>query len=222
MPEEEQDYSRPAESHRIVIPNEVATPRSSSRKQSLQRRCWLCCAFTSTLIFITGIVLLILFLTVFKVKKPTVSFTSLTIAGLEGVNLFNLGNSANLTVVVDVSVKNPNVASYKFKNGTTEMYYKKVQVADAHIPSGNAKARKTMHMNVTADFMLSNIASVDGLVSDLMNGSLPLQTSTSLKGKVNIINIVKKKVAVKVNCSLTFLIANQTLQDLKCKSDVDL
>lgn len=165
---------------------------------------------------------MILFLTVLKVKKPKIKLKNFTIKGLDDVNPLNLVPTTNLTLIADLSVKNPNIASFKFKNGTTEIYYKNVQVVDAQIPPGNAKARKTIRINVTMDFMLEKILSVPGLVGDLTVGSMPLKTKTGIKGKVDIIGIIKKTVAVKLNCSLIFIIANQTIRDQKCDSSFDL
>ncbi|KAL8088896.1 hypothetical protein AgCh_038601 [Apium graveolens] len=222
MTEEVQENSLPRESHRIVIPNEIVSPRSIIKKERLEKRYKLCCACTFLAIFIIGFILVILFLTVFKVKKPKINLTSMKIKGLQGANPFNLAPITNLTAIADVSVKNPNIASFKIKNGTTGIYYEGVQVADSQIPRWNAKAKKTTDINVTMEFMLQKILSVSGLVEDLTAGSIPLNTKTRIKGNVDIIGIIKKTIAVKLDCNFKFLIANQTIQNHKCNSTVKL
>lgn len=222
MTDEDQENSLPRESHRIVIPNQIVSPRSIIKKERIERRCKLCCACTLVTIFIIGLILVILFLTVFKVKKPKIKLRSVKIKGLTGANPFNLAPITNLTTIADVSVKNPNIASFKIKDGTTGIYYKKVQVADGQIPRWNVKAKKTTDINVTMEFMLQKILSVSGLVGDLTSGSIPLDTKTRIKGKVDILGIIKKTVTVKLDCNFRFLMANQTIQNQKCNSTVKL
>ncbi|KAK1356447.1 Immunoglobulin-like fold containing protein [Heracleum sosnowskyi] len=222
MTEEDREDSLPRESHRIVIPNEIVTPRSSIKKERRERICKRCCACTCVTIVIIGLILMILCLTVFKVKKPKLKLKSVTIEGLKGLNPFNPSPTTNLTLMADVSVKNPNIASLKIKNGTTEIYYKNVQVADSQLPPGNVKAKKTTDLNVTVDFILQNLLNVSGLVADLMAGSMPLDTKTRIKGKVDVIGIIKKTIEVKLDCNFKFVIANQTIQNQKCDTTVSL
>ena len=54
---------------------------------------------------------------------------------------------------------------------------------------------------------------------DLTAGSLAV-AKTSIRGRVEIIEIVKKTVGVKLNCTSTVVIADQTVRDQKCTKSV--
>ncbi|KAL8088897.1 hypothetical protein AgCh_038602 [Apium graveolens] len=218
MVEKEQESPLAPHSHRITIANDTATLQSPDdiEKRRLRRRCTKCCGCTSAVIAIVGVILLVLFLTVFKVKDPKINLNYVTIRGLQGVNPLNLVPNTNLTIIADVSVKNPNIASFKFKNATTDIYYENVLIGEAQIPEGNAKAKKTFQMKINIDFMLEKLVGVPRLVGDLTTGSLSLTTKTSIRGRVEIVDIVKKTVGVKMDCSSTVIIADQSVQNQKC------
>ena len=55
---------------------------------------------------------------------------------------------SNISLIADVSVKNPNVASFKYRNITTNLYYYGTVVGDARGPTGRAKAHRIMRMNI--------------------------------------------------------------------------
>lgn len=223
MVEKEQENPLAPESHRISIANESVMPQPTEEeieKKRVRRRFVQCCGCTSAVLVILGVILLVLFLTVFKVKDPKINLKNVTIMGLQGVDPTNLVPNTNLTIIADVSVKNPNIASFKYKNATTEIYYENVLIGEAHIPQGNAKAKKTIEMKVTTNFLLDKISSVPRLAGDLTTGTLTLITKTSIRGRVEIIEIVKKTVGVKMDCSSTFNIANQSVQDQKCTKSV--
>lgn len=224
MVEKEQESPLAPQSHRITITNDTAAPQSMDdvEENRLRRRCIQCCGCTSAVIVIGGLILLVLFLTVFKVKDPKITLNYVTIRGLQGVNPSNPLPNTNLTLIADVSVKNPNIASFNFKNATTEIYYENVLIGEAQIPEGNAKAKKTFEMKVDIDFMLEKISGVPRLAGDLRTGSLLLITKTSIRGRVEIIDIVKKTIGVKMDCSSTVVIADQTVQDQKCTKYVKI
>ncbi|KAK1356446.1 Immunoglobulin-like fold containing protein [Heracleum sosnowskyi] len=214
----EQERPLASHSHPITIPNDTSMLPSTDdvEKTRLRRRCVKCCGCTSAVIVIAAIILLVLFSTVFKAKDPKINLNYVTIRGLQGVNPLNLVPNTNLTIIADVSVKNPNIASFKFKNATTDIYYENVLIGEAHIPEGNAKAKKTFEMKINLDFMLQKIVGVPRLVGDLTTGSLLLTTTTSIRGRVEIIDIIRKTVGVKMDCSSTVIIADQTVQNHKC------
>ncbi|KAK1372329.1 hypothetical protein POM88_028522 [Heracleum sosnowskyi] len=51
---------------------------------------------------------------------------------------------------------------------------------------------------------------------------LPVNTRSNIRGKVEIIKIIKKKAGVKVNCSLTVNLSGQDYKDLDWKRSVSL
>lgn len=224
MTDKEQVKPLAPEAHRIAINNTTTAPPIESYKKPGNRKCLNCCACTTAVFVILGVVTLVLMLTVFKVKDPELKLNYVTIKGLEGINPLNPLSTVNLTIIADLSIKNPNVASFKFKNATTSVYYEDVLIGEVRTPQGIAKARRTFQMKATIDFMLEieDIVRVPRFLGDLMTGSLPVSSQTSIRGKVEMIKIIKKTVGVRMDCTLKYIVAKEEIQDQKCKKYVSL
>ncbi|KAL2517210.1 Late [Abeliophyllum distichum] len=187
------------------------------------RKCLTCCGCTTAIFLIPVMIILVLVFTVFRVKDPVIKMNNVKIQGLDVITRTNnLHLGVNLTVEADVSVKNPNVASFKFSNTTTSLYYDGYVIGEARIPAGQAKARRTLDMNVSIDVMMDKLLVVPRLKSDLASGALPISSYTKISGKVKIIHIIRKHVVVKLNCTMTVNISSQAIQDQNCKRRISL
>ncbi|XVF33249.1 hypothetical protein REPUB_Repub17cG0152700 [Reevesia pubescens] len=181
-----------------------------------------CCGCISALMIIPAVVIIILIFTVFRVKDPTIKMNGVTVTNLELINGTTPRPGSNISLIADVSVKNPNVASFKFRNTTTTLYYYGTVVGDARGPAGSAKARRTMRMNITVDIITDRLLASPNLVADVSSGTLTMSSYSRIGGRVNMLNIIKKHVTVTMNCSMTVNISSQAIQEQKCKRKVDL
>ncbi|KAG2681021.1 hypothetical protein I3843_11G125200 [Carya illinoinensis] len=181
-----------------------------------RRRCIKCCGCFTALFLILAVVLLVLAFTVFHIKDPVIRMNSVT---LQHLNL----TTSTATILADVSVKNPNAVAFRYGNSTTTVYYREERVGEGTIPHGKAKARRTQRMNMTMYIMLDKIFSAPSYSSDSSSGALPMSTFTKLSGRVKILKISKKNVVVQMNCTLTYNVMSQAIQDKKsCRSRVNL
>lgn len=212
----EQERPLAPEAHRITINHD------DDDKKHYRNSCLKCCGCAMVVFGIIGITMLILMLTVFKVKDPTVNLNYVTLKGLESANIFNLLPTTNVTIEADMSIKNPNAAAFEFKNAVTGIYYENVLIGEAKTPKGTAKANKTFRLTITIDVMLQTFLRVPRFLGDLTAGEMPVSTRSSIRGKVEVLNIIKKKVGVKLDCSLTVLLASQNFKDLNCKRSVSI
>lgn len=198
---------------------------SDDQLMKIQRRrrgaiCCGCCVATTVVI---GLLILILALTVFKVKDPTLTFNSVKIVGLDAAvkNRGSNNSGLNMTFVSDISIKNPNAAGFKFTNATTDLFYNGVLIGEVLSPPGNVGAHKTIHMNVTIDVMVDTVSRVSSFPSDVIAGQMPIGTYTDIRGRVNVLGI-KKHVDVELNCTMTVVLATQAITDKVCKQTVHL
>ncbi|XP_077210471.1 late embryogenesis abundant protein At1g64065-like [Tasmannia lanceolata] len=184
------------------------------------RRCIICCGCCTAVLVILGIVILVLALTVFRVRDPEMTMNSVKIDQLT----FRLDTppALNMTIMANISVKNPNAASFKFGNSTTFLSYRGTTVGEARIPAGKASARRTLHMNVTVDVLADKLLGVANLYSDIASGALPVSSYSKIGGRVNLLNIFKRHVTVMMNCTMTVSVSNQAIQDQKCNQRVKL
>ncbi|XVE77212.1 hypothetical protein DITRI_Ditri13aG0043400 [Diplodiscus trichospermus] len=181
-----------------------------------------CCGCIAALIIIQAVVIIILIFTVFRVKDPSIKMNNFTITHLELINGTIPKPGSNISLIADISVKNPNVASFKYRNTTTTLYYYGTVVGDARGPGGRARARRTMRMNITVDMITDRLLASPNLTSDVNSGTLTMSSYSRIGGRVNMLNIIKKHVTVRMNCSMTVNISSQAIQEQKCKRKVDL
>ncbi|XP_027115310.2 uncharacterized protein LOC113763684 [Coffea eugenioides] len=220
----ERDQVRPLApaSERQISDDEEAT---SYFKGASKKRCIKCCGFISALLLLQAVVVIVLIFTVFKVKDPVIRLNGVTIDKLELVNGTN-GTTpkpgSNMTLTADVSVKNPNYATFKYQNASTSLFYHGMLVGEAHTLPGKSKARRTLRMNVTVDFIMDKLLSSPMLKSDVGSGLLPMTTYTRVGGRVNMLNIFKKHVVVRMNCTVAANITSRTIQSQECKRKVKL
>lgn len=173
-------------------------------------------------LLLLAILIIVLIFTVFRVKDPVITMNGVRITKLELSNTMTLQTRANMSLVADVSVKNPNVASFRYSNTTTSLYYRGVMVGEARGPPGRAKARRTIRMNVTIDVITDRVVSSPDFTTDLGSGLMTMSSFSRVPGQVKILNLFKRHVVVKMNCSTTFNISTQAIKEQSCIRKVKL
>lgn len=184
-----------------------------------KRRCIICCGCSTAIFLLLAIVVLVLVLTVFRIKDPIMTMKSVR---LDGMNIGSNPSALNMTLTAGVSVKNPNVASFKFGDGMAHVSYKEKIIGEGRIPAGRALARRTLLMNVTVVVIIDQIFGDSDIVKDAISGNVTVNSYTKLGGKVNLLNIFKKRAVVEMNCTITMSVVNQSIVDQKCKESVKL
>ncbi|KAG1335124.1 late embryogenesis abundant protein [Cocos nucifera] len=231
MEELEKDQAKP-----LAYPSTPATPfngtiggeEESSRWNSSQylrkRRCLLfCCGCCSAAVILLGFTILVLSLTVFRIKDPTLTMNAIHVRGLD----VGLGTdhplSLNATLTADVSIKNPNVASFGFESSVTEFYCKRKTLAVAYAPGGHVSSHRTLRMNVTVDVLADKVAELSNITSNFLFGeTVNLTSYTDLKGRVNVLGIYKRDLDVMINCSMTLDLSliDQEVANKVCQATV--
>ncbi|KAJ7962470.1 Late embryogenesis abundant protein [Quillaja saponaria] len=106
-------------------------------KKLRRRKCMIkCCGCITVFLQIKIIVIVILIFTLFRIKNPFFTLNGFTI------NKFPTSGT-NMSITAVVSVKNPNMAPFRFSNTTTNLYYYGMVAGEAKAMPGNAKARRT-------------------------------------------------------------------------------
>ncbi|TVU01678.1 hypothetical protein EJB05_52858, partial [Eragrostis curvula] len=195
----------PAATDDAVDAEAATTGRWRSVQYLRRRRCALwCCGCFATTVVILGIVALVLALTVFRVKDPVLTLNRVTLEGVDGdIGTARHPLSVNATLNADISIENPNVASFRFARSETDFYYAGETVGVAYAPDGEVGADRTVRMNVTLDVLADRI-SPNVNASDLVFGQEYNITSyTEITGRVNVLGIYRRDLDIKMNCSIT-------------------
>ncbi|KAJ0835532.1 putative Late embryogenesis abundant protein [Helianthus annuus] len=145
-----------------------------------RRRC-ICLSIIIAAILLVALTILILALTVFKPKKPITTVNSVAVKDLDAtVNLLPPRVSLNVTLDLDITIKNPNKVAVKFLNSSATLLYKGQVVGDVPIPPGEIGSDDTQQLNLMltlfADRLLANV----DVYADIIRGNLPVSTYTRI------------------------------------------
>ncbi|XP_042502193.1 uncharacterized protein LOC122079632 [Macadamia integrifolia] len=162
----------------LFVSMDPAVPKDGNTKQKSRRRkrC-ICLGWILGLLLLVVVVAVILGSTVFKPKHTVTAIKSINVEGLKVSLDPAIRVDLNLSLNMDISVKNPNKAGFKYGNSSALLYYRGEVVGEAAIPPGNISPEGTAEMNTTvtilADRLLfdskfySDVLSDTGLSSDL-------------------------------------------------------
>lgn len=196
---------------------------ANNLSETRRRGCILkCCGCVTAILLVQVVSVVILVFTVFRVRDPAIRLNGVTVTRLELVTGTIPRPGVNMSLVADVSVKNPNYASFRYRNTTTALYYHGTLVGEARGPPGRARARRTTRMNITVDVITDRFTSSPYLSADVGSGILPVSSYSRIPGRVKLAGIIGKYIVVKMNCSMTVNVSSRAIQEQKCKRRVDL
>ncbi|OWM64285.1 late embryogenesis abundant protein At1g64065-like [Punica granatum] len=219
----DKDQTRPLAATEEIPVSSDGGEAEAHLKKTRRKRCIIkCCGCVTAILLIQAVAIVILIFTVFRVRDPAIKMNRVTVTRLELINGTVPKPGVNMSLVADVSVKNPNYASFKYQNTTTTLYYHGALVGEARGPPGRARARRTMRMNITVDIITDRLISSTYLSADVRSGILSMSSYSRIPGRVKMIGIIRKYVIVKMNCSMTVNISSQAIKEQKCKRRVDL
>ena len=211
----------PQSIHAVSDGDDVAS--TLQKRKNLRRRKLLkCCGFAAAILVLVAIVIIILAFTVFRVKEPIIKMNGIFVTHLDLLNGKTPKPGTNVSLTADVSVKNPNVASFVYSNTTTSLLFHGAVVGEARGPPGRSAARRTVRMNISVDIITDRVLDSPNLLGDIGSGLLRMSSYSRVPGRVNILGLVKRHVVVKLNCTMALNISSQAIQEQKCKRKVDL
>ncbi|XP_073004942.1 uncharacterized protein [Typha latifolia] len=148
----------------------------------------ICCTVTGILIILLVAILVILYYTVFKPTTPEI-VTSLV--NVEYVDFRLLPLAFNLTLGVEIVVKNRNFAGFEYGGSTTTVSYHGNYVGFAPMEAGMIHARRTETIHTSVQILASKVAASRFFPFDLASGGLNFTSSSSFGGKVIIVGLFK-------------------------------
>ncbi|GER26452.1 late embryogenesis abundant protein [Striga asiatica] len=213
------DQARPLASVRPTSSDdEEAEPTTAKSRR--RRRLLVCSATAAGILLILAATAAALALTVFRIRDPVIRMNGVAVQRADlvaGTAMPRPGS--NMTIAADVSVKNPNFATFRYRNTTTAIYYRGVVIGEARGPPGRARAQRTMRMNITVDVMMDRVLSQPDLASDLASGVVTMSSYTVVGGRVRVL-MIGKHVTVTMNCSMTVNITSRTIMEQRCRRRV--
>ncbi|XVE57971.1 hypothetical protein DITRI_Ditri04bG0132200 [Diplodiscus trichospermus] len=173
-----------------------------------------CLVYVLAIMVILGAVLLIFGSVFLRARTPDLEIGSVTVRNLKYGN--SSAPSFNFTLVTELGVENTNFGVFRFENATGSVSCGSSVVGEMKIPTGRAQARATERLNISVDVSSLWIPDTMNLSSNISSGSLDLSSHIKLSGKVNILDIMKRRRHPEMTCFMTLNLTGRTLQDLTC------
>jgi len=190
-----------------------AHPPPSNRK----RRRNICLVVIAVIL---GLILLMVILkfTVFKAKDPVTTINSVALKDLDfELNIAKLGVYLNVTLDVNISIKNPNKVGFKYKNSSALLNYRDRVVGEVPIPAAKISPGQTVTMNLTLTILADRLISNSNLFSDIISGTLHLSAFTRISGKVYILKIIKIHAVSYTTCDINIAILKRSVTKQSCQ-----
>ncbi|CAA6669215.1 unnamed protein product [Spirodela intermedia] len=183
-----------------------------------RRRICIAVAVAATLVAI-ALVFVVLGFTVFRPRHAIATINSFFLGVVQaGNSSFGIGVDVNATLLVDLSVTNPNRASFSYpRGGTAELFYRGNVAGVAAIPPGAIGARETLRMNVTLTVLAGRFIADSNVYSDILSGSLAVNTFTRIAGKVTVLGLLKLRTVAYTTCDVVVNVTSRSISSTSCK-----
>lgn len=168
----------------------------------------ICCGVTAILLIVLVVILVILIFTVFKPKDPTITLASVTIERFHVVVFPTVELNASLGIVV--TVDNPNHGSFRYQNSTAYLNYRGNLLAEAPLNEDTIPARETHNISTSLN-VFADVTKIPDLVTDYLSGTINLTSTTTLPGKVKILNLFKIKATSYSTCDLSVFLHDNSV-----------
>ncbi|KAK8510306.1 hypothetical protein V6N13_026542 [Hibiscus sabdariffa] len=175
-----------------------------------------CLVYMLAIMVIQGSVLLVFASIFLRPRTPCFDIGSVTVRNLKYENNSS-SPSFNFTLVTQVIVENTNFfGDFRFENSNGTVGCGSEIVGQMKMPKGRTQARATERMNVSIDVSSLRLSDTKKLSSNISSGLLELNSYVKLSGKVNILNIVRRRRNPELNCFMTLNFTGKAIQGLKC------
>ncbi|KAK9094466.1 hypothetical protein Scep_025935 [Stephania cephalantha] len=160
---------------------------------------------------------------VFHVKDPQILISRARILNIKYMNGSNIPDpSANITIEVDVSIKNPNLASFQYEDGSTTLSYHDINIGEAKTPGGIAKGRCTRRVHLILKFVMEKLFLDEAFSSDIKSGIVIINGYTYFEGRVKAFGAFIKHVYLGVDCEIMVNITSIQVHDQSCRQGISL
>ncbi|KAL1532284.1 hypothetical protein AAHA92_32313 [Salvia divinorum] len=168
-------------------------------------------------VFKIGIILL-LTLTVMRTRSPKFRVSSAEFGAFTySSSSAAAGPSFDITLYAELAVKNTNFGRYKFDSTTVYFSYNGAVVGSASVPGWSARARSTRRIRVQVELSSAGLADRVQVKSDLEAGVLPLNSRAALEGKVEVLQVFKRRKTAEMDCFLAINLVQRSIAYLSCQ-----
>lgn len=186
------------------------------RRRKLRCLPLLICLAVLLALLITAVILAF---TVFRQRDPNTTLVSATVTGVSPrVTFPAIRVELNVTLDLDLLVKNPNYASFSHDAGKAQLYYSGAQVGEADVAPGRIPARGSTHVKARLTVDGGNLTAEAGsLLRDVVAGRVGFDTKTRIPGKVTLLGFIKRHAVATSDCHVEVGLPDLKVRSQECK-----
>ena len=152
-----------------------------------------------------------------SILDAVTTINSVRLAGLRvGFDVPNLGVDLNVTLDLDLTATNPNHASFRYGDGSADLYYRGNVVGEAAIPPGEVAAGGSVRTEVLLTVMAGRLIGNSAVYADAISGSLPFTTTTEIPGRVTVLGVFKHHMVTYSTCNIVVNVRNRSVENSDC------
>lgn len=194
--------------------------KGSCQKKKQQKK--IACVACTVILIIIIIILIVLYVAVFRPKDPRVQVPTMQLLSLYPVGYPLAITSANLTLNLQVSIYNPNRATFIVQDGGIAcLYYYGVQVGFTPIPTGSIPAESFSTISVPLTVQGAPLQG-SNLVADVADGILQVSTSVTIVGKVTTLNLFTHHADVVSKCNINVSFNVRGIESYTCQKSFSI
>ncbi|XP_027060885.2 uncharacterized protein LOC113771660 [Coffea eugenioides] len=191
----------------------MALPRRSKRNLKI------CCGASAIGLIILVVVSVTLVFTVFKPKDPLIKPLP---AKLENVQFQLFPTlSLNATMGINATIYNRNYGGFQFKNSTTFVDYRGMNIAAIPLEEGSVPARGKLNISTIANITAEKLVTSPYFWQDFGSGRLNFTSTANLHGKAVVLNVFKFDAKVFSTCDISVQVLSQEV-DVDCTAKLKL
>lgn len=192
-------------------------------KGDLKRQKQLACIALTVILVIIIIVLLVLYFTIYKPKDPKVQVPTMQLPSLYPAGYPSTITSVNLTLILQISMYNPNKATFYVQDGSTAcLYYYGALLGFTALPTGAIPAQSFITLSVGLTVQGSTPLQGSYLYGAVSSGILQISTSVTIMGKVTTLNIFSHHSNVVSKCNINVSLNTRSIESYTCQKSFSL
>ncbi|EHA8590779.1 hypothetical protein COCNU_scaffold024094G000010 [Cocos nucifera] len=183
------------------------------------------CGGCLLLLLVLGVVILVLYLTLFMPRDPTTELVSSRVAGVSPriTIMPTVRIEINVTLDLDVLVHNPNRAAFDHAQGHTILRYRGTQVGDADVAPGRVPQRGDGHVQLTLRVEGDRFAvDLGSLIADVAAGEFAFDSSTRIPGRLIFLGFIKHHAVAESECHMVIGVPDLKVKSQECSHETKL
>ncbi|RRT70901.1 hypothetical protein B296_00006316 [Ensete ventricosum] len=198
------------------LPSPTDARHKLERRRRRRKLCCLLCLLILALLILAAVVLA---LTVFKVRDPTMELVSTTVSGVSpNISLPAPRLELNVTLDLAVRVRNRNYAAFAHASGGhTRLLYRGAQVGKARVEPGRIPPRGTELLRLSLEVEVDQLAAdLGSLLADAASGAVAFDAETRLPGRVTLLGFIKHHTVATSDCHVVIGVPDLGVQSQEC------